>query len=721
MKKQALKKLPTLTATKRMMQIANDDKPQCEKYYGTNRTKYNYGSYLRCKLHDNILKVSFFLTEHMRMGSKNPVYELFIDHKNRQFITYDRLHDKWLTSKLHLLSWPDYVWGSERWLGKADDSVIKKYFGSDNGGYDDLYQFQLNVRAEELKKRHKKETDPWDLDLLQIPKLPKDWERWFSKVGIQENYIFYRYCKKGADTGYCTYCEKDVPIKQPRHNKPGRCPCCRRTITFKSIGKAHVVITEQVHTHLIQRCKDGFVIREFQGRRKHFRDNPTMPECSSWEIRRSIHDRNGKCQRAYFWGDYKNAEFRWIVTQPCNPHWWGNTGGKIYGKTLPNLTKSELSRTGLSAAYYCLGSIDPEKYLAVLNEVPQLEQLAKAKLPQLVAECMSSYYSFQDKVFNPKANDLIKMLGIDSQGLKRLRQSHGGLEFLEWLRYEKATGKIIPDNVIVWFCNEEISAERIQFILDRMSAVQVFNYLRRQMSIYRKESKHIIGTWADYLSMAKRLKMDTNDEIVFRVNKLYQRHDELVERCHEKELAIQAGEILEKYPHIEDIYQALKEKYSYADANYTIVIPSCIEEILLEGRALHHCVADSERYWERIERQETYVLFLRRTSDVENSYYTLEVEPNGTVRQKRTMYDRQEADIEDATKFLIEWQKEISTRLTAEDRKLGEDSSILRVLQYEQLRTDQVIINTGALRGQLLVDVLLADLMENAAEMPIAA
>ena len=143
-----------------------------------------------------------------------------------------------------------------------------------------------------------------------------------------------------------------------------------------------------------------------------------------------------------------------------------------------------------------------------------------------------------------------------------------------------------------------------------------------------------------------------------------------------------------------------------------MIVPSCIEEIMLEGEHLHHCVGGSERYWERIERKESYVLFLRRTSDLQKSYYTLEIEPDGTVRQKRTMYDRQEADIEDAKKFLKKWQKEISRRLTDEERELAKTSRVLREQEFAQLRENQVIINTGYLRGHLLVDVLMEDLME---------
>lgn len=94
-------------------------------------------------------------------------------------------------------------------------------------------------------------------------------------------------------------------------------------------------------------------------------------------------------------------------------------------------------------------------------------------------------------------------------------------------------------------------------------------------------------------------------------------------------------------------------------------------------------------------------------------YYTLEIEPDGTVRQKRTLFDRQYEDIEQATEFLIKWQKVIAARLTGRDLKLAERSRELRKEEFIQMRKDRVIIHTGHLAGRLLADVLLADLMEN--------
>ena len=106
-------------------------------------------------------------------------------------------------------------------------------------------------------------------------------------------------------------------------------------------------------------------------------------------------------------------------------------------------------------------------------------------------------------------------------------------------------------------------------------------------------------------------------------------------------------------------------------------------------------------------------MFLRRTEEPEDPYYTLEIEPDGTVRQKRTLFDRQHEDIEQATEFLLKWQKVIAARLTGRDLKLAERSRELRKEEFIQMQKDRVIIHTGHLAGHLLAEVLLADLMEN--------
>ena len=103
---------------------------------------------------------------------------------------------------------------------------------------------------------------------------------------------------------------------------------------------------------------------------------------------------------------------------------------------------------------------------------------------------------------------------------------------------------------------------------------------------------------------------------------------------------------------------------------------------------------------------------MRKTNDLETPYYTLEVKPGGTIRQKRTEYDRQNKDLEKASIFLKQWQHVIRKRLEQTDHVLAGKSRLLRMQEIKKLREDQVAIHQDIYHGELLADILEADLME---------
>ncbi len=716
MNKKILTEMKSLKATARMMKIVAEDIPRKEKcnWSGKVYDIYQYNLYMRCVVQQDILKVAIFIPAYMRMGSRMPSFEVYCSKKDGQFLMYDRLAAKWRTSKLDRINWPaSYSYSGKRWISEKDSAIIKDYLGGKREGYDGVLDFQRKVRDRELELRHKKETDPWDKDLERVPELPKDWTRWVSKVGIVQNYLFYHYKKGGAKRGYCTYCGKEVPItKRPYHNASGKCSCCRHEVVFKAIGRAGYIRTGKNIVYLIQRCKEGFVLREFSAERFYYKEKYATPNVYCHETRRVLYDYN-LMPRTYYWGVYKQCESRWISCSPCSPDSWWTENGRVYGKTLPSLAKIELRRTGLIQWIASRVTVDPEKYLAIIRNIPQFEQIWKAGLTQLMKECMSNSHSMKDCILAPKEPSLIKALGIDPREFKLLRQYDGDSHFLKWLQYEKASQKVFSEELLVWFWHNHLSPSNLEFIHGKMNLIQIYNYIHKQMPSFNNNVREVVNTWEDYLSMAKRLHMDIDDEIIYRVRKLRQRHDELVLLCEEKAIELQVEEILKDYPHVNDICKSLKEKYEYADKHYAVIVPDGVKEIIEEGRMLHHCVGSSEKYWDRIERRESFVLFLRKKRSPRKNYYTLEVEPDGTVRQKRTEFDRQKSDIEKATEFLAEWQKVIALRLTKDDQKLAEQSRIMREIEFKKLREDRVIIHTGHLAGRLLVDVLLADLMEN--------
>ena len=709
--------MPMLTASPEMKQAAMADEPKKETtYYGHTYTTRTYFAYMNCLVQDGILKAAFFLPDHLRLDGNNPVYEVFLDKENRQFLTYDHLEKKWRDAKLDRLEWHGRNYYATCWVSEEDAALVQDYFSGERGGALGILDFQRNVRDEQLERRHKRITDPWDQDLAQVPELPKDWAHWADKVAVRENFIFYHYKRGGAKTGYCTFCGKEVPISgHPYHNKEGRCTRCRHPVVFKALGRAGYFQTDKYYAYLVQRCRDGFVVREFRADRTYRKD--TLPHSEPYwhEFRRSIYDHSGEV-RSYYWGMYCQRETRWIAGSPCYYAYYGDQSGRVYGKTLPSLEKKELRQTGLAEWIRSHPITDPEKYLAVWKRLPQMEQIWKAGLQRLTKECFNNCDSVRKLVLCPSEPGLIRALGLDAQKFRRLRQLDGDTETLAWLQLEKKTGQRIPDEMLHWFQKERISAKDLLFIADRMSLVQIKNYLQRQKQYFDGSCQQALTTWQDYLAMAERLHYDTSDEIVYRVRKLRQRHDELVLQSEAGSLEEQASKMAAKYPHVNAICVELQEKYTYSDDDYTVLAPQDIFEIIKEGRMLHHCVGNDgagERYYDRMERRESFIMFLRRTEEPNDPYYTLEIEPDGTVRQKRTLFDRQYEDIEQATEFLIKWQKVIAARLTGRDLKLAERSRELRKEEFIQMRKDRVIIHTGHLAGRLLADVLLADLMEN--------
>ncbi len=724
MKLKELSKLPKITAPKSFVEKAGKDTPRMIKKYGATQYRYETREYAKCRMYGDIIKVALFYTKNLRLGATMPAYEIFIDYKNEDFITYDYSANRWSNATIEKLDTSFYWWSEakeKKYMSAKDRALLKinLKIEEDNscGDYYGILKFQQRVRERQLLARHKKETDKWDEAMNKVTQVPKDWDKFIAKSVIKDQYIFYEYSRKSEKDGYCTWCENDVKVKNPKHNAQGRCPHCGHKITYKASGKSGSFYTGNFAAYLIQPYGDDFIIRLFEARCRYEKHKMggirRIADAYSYERCRYIYDSDNSAT-GYSYELYKQREVRWCCFGRVNPDYYNSSFGTVYKRNLSGKIAERLSRTGLIEYIKGNDECDPRVFITKLKRSPEIEKLAKVGLPRLINDCMYEYRYDESCEFSD--GKLAKMLLIDNFRTKRLIANNGGLVYLEWLRNEKTKDTVYDDRTIQWLVAQHIRPDMLDFISDRMSVQQIKNYICRQMSENSMTSRGVIQTWSDYLSMAERLKMNTSDPIVYRAKKLRLRHDELVKEVDDKERALRAAEISKKYPNIETVLQKIKPKYEYEDETYSILIPGKIEDILTEGAALHHCIDKTDRYFDRINVQESYLMFLRRTAEKDKPYYTLEVEPNGTVRQKRTEFDRQNPDIEDAKTFLRKWQKIISKRLSSEDMKLASKSKKLRNEEFEELERTKAQIRNGALQGHLLVTVLREDLMENTDE-----
>lgn len=145
------------------------------------------------------------------------------------------------------------------------------------------------------------------------------------------------------------------------------------------------------------------------------------------------------------------------------------------------------------------------------------------------------------------------------------------------------------------------------------------------------EIKEVLWQYVDYLDMAEQLGKRMDDAMVYRPRELKRRHAEAVEECNRRQKELrrqrdkekareQAEAMRRKYPGYEDILAEVKEKYEYAGEDYLIRVPRDFAEITAEGMALHHCVGNTERYFDRIVSRETYICFLRQQSSPDTPF-----------------------------------------------------------------------------------------------------
>ena len=85
--------------------------------------------------------------------------------------------------------------------------ILGEEYKKDNVYYA-ILQFEEGVRRRKRIQKNRLRTQTWDQVMNCVKNTPKDWDWWMKKVGITQNYIFYKYSRKESMTGYCTWCER---------------------------------------------------------------------------------------------------------------------------------------------------------------------------------------------------------------------------------------------------------------------------------------------------------------------------------------------------------------------------------------------------------------------------------------------------------------------------------------------------------------------------------
>lgn len=559
----------------------------------------------------------------------------------------------------------------------------------------------------------------------RIPPVPDDLEEWINQKEIGGEDYATKTDRKGIYA--CSKCgEKfsDSKLKRVdgepkvRHNDMVICPACGKHIKLIRRSKSIDILT---HFALVQPIDDEIsVIRHFdavilcKGGKKQIGLDEAVRIVMLKKSVKSCELYYNQYYSGYCW--IMNDEREPVFDNKSNRANRSEYDGFLYDAGVAEAFKdtryerwsrlfSQMAAAGVRADYNRLMRSSEGQ-----NFVDVVEMLFKNRFYKLLLETSEDIsiwtgaYCGELRITGSRMEDVFKI--GDRQKINRIRDNDGDGKMVRWMRWSEMRHKKIPDKVLNWLITNGIDSSMIGWLSCKMSVEQMMNYIERQRkeSYKGKNARQVISQYEDYMNMCQKLQKDITDEMVYRPRELRRRHDEAVAEIELRQAKLKADEYSRRFPGAEDVMREIKHRYDYENDEYMIYVPQRLVEIVAEGRALHHCAGSSDRYFDRIMQRETYICLLRKKSEPERPYYTIEVEPGGTIRQHRGYLD-EEPEIELVKPFLREWQKVIRKRMTENDRKYAAISAVKREENIAELKAKN---NTRVLAG------LMEDFMEAA-------
>ena len=255
----------------------------------------------------------------------------------------------------------------------------------------------------------------------------------------------------------------------------------------------------------------------------------------------------------------------------------------------------------------------------MFRRFPQMEQVVKAGYSQISKDWMIEFAKtpmkkFQlHRMFKPGQN-LSEIIGLPKHLLRLLREEDVDYKTYQLVLKVHQVSPLHEESLrILLESRHEIDFNRFWRNIreERAGAVELLMYLRscwNQQGIAMDEA---LILWDDYLAMA----LEANIPFKKFPPMLKMSHDVLA-RDVEKLRDVREQEMFkERAATLEHL------KFEDEETGYGIYVPQTCNDLVVEGRTLHHCVGSYQR---RFAKGQTTILFIRRLEEPNKPLYTLE-------------------------------------------------------------------------------------------------
>lgn len=636
--------------------------------YTSNKYNYVYDAFLDTSTGENTLIVDVFSPA----PDAKFCYRLLIG-KNKQG------NDKWLTidSKGEVSEkslYMGYYYNKFYYPFSAEtDKIIDDYLADTSSyakgkGIEKIIAWQSAVRQKRLKDKYQKIKDSISYELAEIRPLPQAVHKWIDNtVMAYSRYMFYDANGKKQTTARCSVCGNEVTINKVRSGDKVTCPVCHKKCTAKPYRKylnSNGFCNRETIMYLQPFKGTRFCAREFvieydysYGRIK--------PVISIQELSRITCDFDGqemRVQEQYTYDeDYKGGDWRKDFCRSVNSSLplYPGTLNKIFTR-VKGFNKWHIDYGRIARLCNHVGC---ENLYNAVNQVASLNNIIDNGLINLARDVIT--YTYRCTEFDLAKGSLRKSFGITKDDLKILKQLNPKLyEFKLYKAYKQTGRKIDIEELKEFFAIRSMIGCDVNDDVNDMLRILEYSSLRKFCKFFRKwenenctsqdkdswwdPRRAFFRDYKDYIENATLLEYDLSNLEVLYPKNFKQAHDLASDIVNDKNFS--EGEL----PQIARQYEKYSNLYSYEDKDFCIMPPVRHNDLKDEGKTLCHCVAT---YAKRVATCKTIILFVRKTSEKEKPYFTLELNPV-TLRIEQCRGLRNCAYPKEVKEFMDKWYKE---------------------------------------------------------------
>lgn len=595
----------------------------------------------------------------------------------KDFGTYRPDRDEWSRQRVRSNYYTGIIWEEAGWtydteqvrntlLSEDDLKRIKNFtkvkIWNEARWWEMIDRMQQDIVQAEMFEREKRKRErrqqALDERAKNTPELPEEelLDMVDERIFHREHYLFYK--KRGAWAEVC--CSKcggvtearwkagisyesqfQRHIEEPVKDKLGTCPMCGARGVYKCQGKMRPSFEKSVYLYMGTKYKEtGMVIRyiefskEWQLEQICAEDGVRMysalEKLSGIEIARAYFEPGKKMQMDFHKHDpYAGRDFR----DDCNLYGLNSIqvrAAAMLPQTYGQMEGTMFQYSALKEYMAAVGEGSPVDYLDRYQQTPQIEMLMKMGLLPIVKELVRCHYGILQ---NDRADRLDAFLGIKKDRVKFLVQHGGDLDVLRILQTERRLDQTWTEEQIEKLAEIEADTQKINQTLEITSIQKVLNRIEKYAGVSfgtgcssaQARLKHTADIYFDYLSMRQTLGYNLQNTVYQQPRNLEDAHNRMIAESNKAKADERLKEVAEKFPLIRKEYRKHRKRYFYEDETFLIRPARSAEEIVMEGRLLHHCVGGNN-YLEKHNKGQSIILFLRYQSEPETPYITVEID-----------------------------------------------------------------------------------------------